>query len=35
MMSNLLQQPSHTMDEPQIEIVDEKLVAKHKAIWNV
>jgi hypothetical protein len=35
MTSNLLQQPSHTMDEPQMKIVDEKLVAKHKAIWNV
>ncbi len=34
-MNNLLQQPSHTTDELQIKIVDEKLVAKHKAIWNV
>ncbi len=35
MMNNLLQQHSHTTNEPQIKIVDEKLIAKHKAIWNV
>ncbi len=34
-MNNLLQQPSHTMDEPQVETVDEKLVVKHEAIWNL